>query len=155
MSIQLLLALKPVPRPPAKVLYVEDQPAVAAIVKLELVRARIDVTTAASGERCLALVREQPFDLILLDQTLSGMNGLEVCRRLKADAVLKRIPVIFFTAFPDQAHEREARQLGAADYLQKCFHTPQLTARILAEVGLARAVVSGGMDEDPPFHQCR
>lgn len=154
MSFQLLLTLKPVPRPPVRILYVEDQPAVVAIVKLELVRARMDVTTVASGERCLVLVREQPFDLILLDPTLPCMSGLEVCRRLKADAVLKRIPVIFFTAFPEQAQEREARRLGAADYLQKCFHTTQLAARILAAVGVARAVASGSMDQEralPPL----
>ncbi len=127
------------PRSLAKVLYVEDQPAVAAIILLELVRARIDVTTVPSGEQCLALVREQQFDLILLDHTLSGMDGIEVCRRLKRDPALKKIPVIFFTAFPSEAHEREARRLGAVDYLQKCFHTSQLTVRILAEVEMARS----------------
>ena len=148
MSIQILLTLKPVPRPPVRILYVEDQPAVVAIVKLELVRARMDVTTVTSGERCLALVREQPFDLILMDPTLPCMSGLEVCRRLKADGVLKLIPVIFFTAFPEQAQEREARRLGAADYLQKCFHTTQLAVRILAAVGVARAVASGSMDQE-------
>lgn len=122
----------------AQVLYVEDQATVAALVALELEQANIRVTTAPDGEQALALARKQRFDLILLDQWLPGMDGLEICRRLKRDPALQDIPVILFTAFPSRYHEAEARQLGAADYLEKAIQSPRLAARILSEVELAR-----------------
>ncbi len=122
----------------AQILYVEDEPATAAVIKLELGQASVAVTTVSNGEQCLALARKQRFDLILLDQQLPGMDGLEICRRLKSDDDLRDLPVIFFTAFPNQAQEREAQRLGAADYLLKGIQSPRLVARILAEVELAR-----------------
>ena len=125
-------------KPLAHVLYVEDQSTVAAIVSLEMEQSHIRVTTVPNGEACLALVRELQFDLILLDQWLPGMDGLAICRHLKADPALQGIPIIFFTAFPSRYHGDEARRLGAADYLEKAMLGPRLTARILAEVELAR-----------------
>lgn len=122
----------------AKVLFVEDQQTVAALVALELEQAHLRVITVPNGEAGLELAREQRFDLILLDQWLPGMDGLEICRRLKSDAALQDIPVMFFTAYPGLAHELEARRLGAVDYLQKGIHAPRLAARILSEVELAR-----------------
>lgn len=125
-------------KPLAQVLYVEDQSTVAAVVALELEAAHIRVTTVPNGEEALALVRELQFDLILLDQWLPGMDGLETCRRLKAEPLSQGVPVIFFTAFPSRYHGDEARQIGAADYLEKGMLGPRLAARILAEVELAR-----------------
>lgn len=122
----------------AEVLYVEDQPLVSAVVLLELEQANLRVTTVPNGERCLALARKRKFDLILLDQRLPGMDGLEVCRRLKSDPRLKKIPVIFFTAFPSDHEEDEARRLGAVDYVVKGYPEARLAARILAKVELAR-----------------
>lgn len=126
------------PRSLARILYVEDQPAVAALVQLELEQAQISVATAPTGEQGLALAHEQKFDLVLLDQWLPGINGTEVCRRLKSDPALQDVPVMFFTAYPSLAQEHEASRLGAADYLQKGVLGPRLAARILAEVELAR-----------------
>ncbi len=139
-SLRASAALRPggVPMELARILYVEDLPAVAGLVQLELEQARLSVTTAASGERALALAHEHKFDLILLDLWLPGMNGLEVCRRLKSDPGLAEIPVIFFTAYPSLAQQHEASRLGAVDYLQKGVLAPRLAARILAEVELAR-----------------
>lgn len=144
----------------ARILYVEDQPAVAALVQLELEQARLSVTTVPNGEQGLAMAREQKFDLILLDHWLPGINGAEVCRRLKCDPALHDIPVIFFTAYPSLAHEHEASRLGAVDYLQKGVLAPRLAARILAEVELARDRTSrqskkGSSDTDgtPPSPQ--
>ncbi len=122
----------------AHVLYVEDQPAVSSVVLLELEQANIRVTTVPNGERCLALAHERKFDLILLDQLLPKMDGIEICRHLKNDPALKDIPVIFFTAFPSRYHEEEARRLGAVDYLVKGFPEPRLAARILSEVEVAK-----------------
>lgn len=124
--------------PLAKVLYVEDQPAVASVVQLELAEAGIAVTSVTNGEQCLALARENQFDVILLDQLLPKMDGIEICRRLKSDAALKGIPVIFFTAYPNRFHEREARKMGAADYLHKGGSEAHLAKRILTQVGQAQ-----------------
>ncbi len=136
--------------PLAQVLYVEDQPATAASIQLELEHARIGVTTAPSGEQGLALAREKKFDLILLDQRLPGMDGLEVCRQLKRDPAVRDVPVIFFTAFPSSVHEAEARQSGAVDYLQKGVLGPRLAARILSEVELARDRTSRAAKKSAP-----
>lgn len=122
----------------AQVLYVEDQKTVAAVIALELEQSNIRVTTTPNGEEGLALAHDKKFDLILLDQWLPGMDGLEICRRLKSDDALQEIPVLFFTAFPSRYHEAEARQLGAADYLEKGIHSARLAARIISEVELAR-----------------
>jgi len=127
----------PAPLALARILYVEDQPAVAALVQLELEQARLSVTTVPSGEHGLSLAHAQKFDLILLDHLLPGISGLEVCRRLKDDASLHDVPVIFLTAHPSPADEHEAVRLGAVDYLRKGVQGPRLAARILAEVELA------------------
>jgi two-component system cell cycle response regulator len=134
----------------ARILYVEDQPAVAALVQLELEQARLSVTTAPSGEQGLALAHAQKFDLILLDHMLPGISGLEVCRRVKADPTLHDVPVIFLTAHPSPDDEHEAGRLGAADYLRKGVQAPRLAARILAEVELARDRTSRRSKMAPP-----
>ncbi len=134
----------------AQVLYVEDQPQVAAVIQLELEQAHIGATTVPNGEECLALAREKKFDLILLDQWLPGMDGIEICRRLKNDANLQGIPVIFFTAFPSRYHEHEARRVGAADYLEKGMLGTRLAARILAEVEVARPAAHADLEKPHP-----
>lgn len=134
----------------AQVLFVEDQASVAAVIMLELGLAHIGVTIAPNGEQGLALAREHKFDLILLDQWLPGMDGLEICRHLKRDAALQGIPVIFFTAFPSRHHEHAARRLGAADYLQKGIIGSRLAARILAEVEVARPAAGTGPEKPSP-----
>lgn len=118
----------------ATVLYVEDQPAVAATMLLELEQAGIAITAVPNGEQCLALARQKKFDVILLDQLLPKLDGIEICRRLKSDTALKEIPVIFLTAYPNRYHECEARKIGAADYVQKGATELRLAERILAQV---------------------
>lgn len=125
-------------KPRAQVLHVEDQLAVAAVVQLELERAGIGVLTVPSAEECLMLAREEKFDLILLDETLPGMNGLELCRRLKADLDLAHIPVLFFSGTSDPDYATEALGCGAVGYLLKGEAQPHLADYILAEIQQAR-----------------
>lgn len=115
-----------------QVLHVEDHPALAAVVKLELNRAGMDVLTVLSAEECLVITREMNFDLILLDESLPGMDGLELCRRLKADLARCHIPVIFLSANSDPTCLTEARMRGAADYLLKGDAQLRLPERIQA-----------------------
>lgn len=127
------------PLAPVQVLFVEDQPAVAAVVQLELEQAGLAITSVRNGKECLALARGKKFDLILLDQLLPEMDGIETCRQLKKDPALQAIPVIFLTAYPNRHHEAEARKIGAADYVRKGCTEPALAERILAQVGRAKA----------------
>lgn len=142
--------------PRAQVLHVEDQPAVAALVQLELERAGIDVLSVPTAEECLVVTREVKFDLILLDESLPGMDGLELCRRLKADLALCHIPVIFFSGNSDPDYMAEARLRGAADYLLKGDARLRLAERILAEVRQARERAGQNtvwLRKDPPATQ--
>lgn len=121
------------------VLHVEDQLTVAAVVQLELERAGIEVLTVSSGEECLMVIHEVRFDLVLVDESLRGMNGLELCRRLKADQAVSHLPVIFLSGNSDPEYIAETRRLGAADYLLKGEAWPRLAERIHAVLEEARA----------------
>ncbi len=122
--------------PLARVLAVEDHPEIGSLIRAALTRARIEATLITTGEEALAVVREQPFDLILLDIALPGMSGLEVCRQLKADKMLRRIPVIFVTGQTSKAYHNEARRLGAVDFIEKPFELLDLLARVTGQLRL-------------------
>ncbi|MEW6220469.1 MAG: response regulator [Thermodesulfobacteriota bacterium] len=85
---------------------------------------------ALDGETALADIAAQPPDLILLDIMMPGMNGYEICRRLKADPQSRDIPVIFVTARGEVDDEAQGFALGAADYITKPFKLPIIRARV-------------------------
>ncbi len=94
---------------------------------------------APSGEEALALARgEEPPTLILLDVTMPGMDGYEVCRRLKEDPRTRPIPIIFLTSMSKVKDEESGLALGAVDYIRKPFSTPILKARVRTHIELAR-----------------
>ncbi len=76
-----------------------------------------DVSVAMDGESALEAVDDDPPDLILLDIMMPGMDGYEVCRRLKANPETQKIPVIFVTAMTDVTDETRGFELGAVDYI--------------------------------------
>lgn len=133
-----------------QVLYVEDQPAVAAVILLELQRVGVEITTAHNAERALELARQKPFDLILMDVLLPGDNGFDLCRLLKKDDRLKALPVIFLTGVPTTQGRNEAIGLGAMGYLSKATDRSQLGERIMTAVGLARATAASLAGLQPP-----
>lgn len=122
--------------PLARVLAVEDHPEMGNLMRAALTRARIEATLITTGEEALAVVREQPFDLILLDIALPGMSGLEVCRQLKAEEVLRHIPVIFVSGQTGKAYHEEARRLGAVDFIEKPFELLDFLARVMGQLRL-------------------
>lgn len=86
-----------------------------------------------------AIADGAPPDLILLDIMMPGMNGYEVCERLKADPTMAEIPVIFLTALTEIASKTRGFQVGAVDYMTKPFEVPEVRARVETHLSLALA----------------
>lgn len=111
------------------ILCVDDTP-VNLYLLVELLKSSYRVKTATNGSQALQLVAASPPDLILLDVMMPNMDGLEVCRRLKADAVSCHIPVLFLTTKTQVDDEAYGLSLGAADYIHKPISPPILLARV-------------------------
>jgi putative two-component system response regulator len=94
---------------------------------------------ANNGERALKIAAESPPDLILLDIMMPGMDGYEVCRRLKADAKTKNVPVIFLTAKVEVEDEQKGFDVGAVDYITKPISPPIVLARVRTQLTLKSA----------------
>lgn len=121
-----------------RILVVEDEPEIQELIRYNLTREGYRVCLATSGEEALAAVRRDPPDLILLDLMLPGVDGLEVCRRLKGDPATRAIPVVILTAKSEEADVVSGLELGADDYLPKPFSPRVLVARIRAVLRRAR-----------------
>jgi two-component system, OmpR family, alkaline phosphatase synthesis response regulator PhoP len=114
------------------VLVVDDEPDILALVEYNLQKEGFAVTCVTSGEAALAAARTRVPDLVVLDLMLPGVDGLEVCRRLKADAAAKHIPIVMLTAKGGEADVVAGLELGAADYVTKPFSPRVLVARVKA-----------------------
>ena len=96
------------------------------------------VSMATSGEQALALCLSQLPDLVLLDVVMPGMNGFEVCRRLKADEATRDIPVIFVTAHSDEEAETRGLDVGAVDFISKPINPRIVRARVKTHLTMKR-----------------
>lgn len=112
------------------ILIVDDNPANIQLMSNVVSIHQYDAAIATNGYKALEIAESYAPDLILLDISMPGIDGYEVCRRLKADEKTKKIPVIFITCFTGQDEVIEGFKAGAVDYITKPFHTPELTARI-------------------------
>ncbi len=101
-----------------KILIIDDVPANLKVL-LAALSEEYDIIMATSGQQGLKLAASSKPDLILLDISMPGMDGHEVCRRLKSDPDLKEIPVVFSTALSDPANEAKGLMLGAVDFINK------------------------------------
>jgi len=127
-------ALLPPGRRP-RLLIVDDQP--ANIQALHRVfAADCQVLMATDGARALALCRERQPDLVLLDVQMPGMDGYQLCAELKADPLLRAIPVIFVTAQDRPEDETRALDAGAADFITKPFNPTVVRARVRTQLTL-------------------
>ncbi len=111
-----------------QVLVVDDEPAVRAAVSRALSLERYTVSTAADGEQALALLERGRFDAVVLDVLLPGIDGMEVCRRLRARG--DETPVLMLTARTEVADRVSGLDAGADDYLVKPFALEELLARL-------------------------
>ncbi|MEW6358477.1 MAG: response regulator transcription factor [Planctomycetota bacterium] len=114
------------------ILVVEDEEDILELVTYNLSKEGYQVRGAVSGEEGLKAVRSNPPDLVVLDLMLPGMDGLQVCKRLKADPRLAQIPVVMLTAKGEEADIMTGLELGADDYITKPFSPKVLIARIRA-----------------------
>ena len=102
----------------------------------ELLKDECKVMVATSGEQGLKAVAAGRPDLVLLDITMPGLGGFEVCRRLKEDPLTRGIPVIFITGLTDAAQETHGLEIGAADYITKPFNLAVVRARVRTQLRL-------------------
>jgi diguanylate cyclase (GGDEF)-like protein len=122
------------PRPPC-LLVVDDQP-VNVQALYQAFAADHQVLMATSGEQALALCASRQPDLVLLDVEMPGLDGHQVCQRLKADAATRDIPVIFVTAHDDEAAETLGLELGAVDFISKPINPRIVRARVRTHLTL-------------------
>ena len=121
------------------VLIIDDTPDVLTLMT-GVLRHKYDTKVANTGERGLRVASTHPLpDLILLDIEMPGMDGYEVCRRLKADPLTNGIPVIFLTAKSDVEDEQEGFAAGCVDYITKPISAPIVHARIKTHLFLKGA----------------
>ena len=112
----------------SRVLVVDDDPTVSDVVRRYLERAEYEVVLAADGQSALDAVHAQRPDLVVLDLMLPGIDGLEVCRRLRRDD--PDLPVVMLTALGDEADRVVGLSLGADDYVTKPFSPRELVLRV-------------------------
>jgi phosphate regulon transcriptional regulator PhoB len=142
-----------------EVLVVEDEPDIRHLIVHHLERDGYRCRGVASGADALAAVRAAAPDLIVLDVMLPGMDGLEVCRRLRADRTAATVPIIMLTAKADEVDRVVGLELGADDYIAKPFSPKELVARVRAvlrrahPVEGARPLSAGSVTLDAARHQ--
>lgn len=121
------------------ILAVDDTPENLDVVKGILARDYV-VKVAINGLMALKIIEKMPPDLVLLDVMMPGMDGYEVCRRLKANPESRDIPVIFLTAMDQTSDEAQGFSLGAADYISKPVNPPILEARVKTHLALKESM---------------
>ena len=133
--MELVSELRGDPAPKPKLLIVDDQPINIKVLH-QAFSGDHQVFMATSGEQALALCASKRPDLILLDVSMPGMDGFEVCTRLKADPTTRDIPVIFVTAHNDVVAETRGLAVGAVDFIFKPINPTIVRARVKAHITL-------------------
>lgn len=128
------IGVKPQPgrstEPGDRILVVDDEPDIVALVAYHLARAGYRVSTASSGTEALRAAKEEAPALLVLDLMLPELSGFEVLERMKADAALADIPVLMLTARREEPDRVQGLSLGADDYLVKPFSPQELVLRV-------------------------
>jgi DNA-binding response OmpR family regulator len=129
----------------ATILLVDDEDAVQKLLTYPLERDGFRVVAARDGEEALARFREGSFDLVVLDLMLPKLDGLEVCKRLRAEST---VPIIMLTARDDELDKVLGLELGADDYITKPFSIREFRSRVRALLRRAATVRSGETTAD-------
>jgi two-component system phosphate regulon response regulator PhoB len=115
-----------------RILVVEDEEEIQELLRYNLAKEEYQVSLAGTGEEALASARGHPPDLVLLDLMLPGVDGLEVCRRLRADPATREVPIVMLTAKGEEVDIVTGLELGADDYITKPFSPRVVIARVRA-----------------------
>ena len=145
-------------------LVVEDDPNIRDLVVLHLGLEGLGTETAADGEVALNMAKTEPFDLIVLDLMLPGLDGVTVCRAVRRDTPNRDTPILMLTARRDESDKVLGLESGADDYLTKPFGIREFIARVRALLRRTaassrptsgRPVVAGTLTIDPARRQVR
>jgi DNA-binding response OmpR family regulator len=120
-----------------RVLVIEDDKDIVELVRYNLEKDGFQVTASADGATGLAQIRKSPPDLLVLDLMLPKLSGLEICKEVRKDVGLNRLPVLILTAKGEEADRVVGLELGADDYVTKPFSPRELTAKPI-EIGTLR-----------------
>ncbi|MEO5340199.1 MAG: response regulator [Magnetococcus sp. MYC-9] len=121
-----------------KILIVDDEPNNLLLLR-HILKEQYHLTLALDGAQALGMVAQDPPDIILLDVMMPGMDGHEVCEKLKNNPATRDIPVIFITAMNSVQDETKAFDAGAVDYLSKPVSSPVVLRRVQTHLSLVRA----------------
>ncbi|MDM8521803.1 response regulator [Desulfococcaceae bacterium HSG8] len=123
--------------PKQNILIVDDVPANIKMLQVTLM-ADYEISVSTNGPEAISIANSISPDLILLDIMMPGMDGYEVCRRLKADSLTRNIPIIFITAISEEEEETKGFDVGAVDYITKPFSPAIVRARVSTQLDLKR-----------------
>ncbi|MBI3812579.1 MAG: response regulator transcription factor [Nitrospirae bacterium] len=147
---------------PKKIVVIEDEPDIIGLVTLYLEKEGYRVTAVRDGVKGFQHLRTEPPDLLILDIMLPEMDGLEICRRVRADSKTAALPIIMLTAKGEESDKIVGLELGADDYLVKPFSPKELVARVKALLRRAERreaapdrYVYGDLVLDPVRHEVR
>lgn len=127
----------------AKLLLVEDDPALSELLQYRFEAEGYAVRLTADGDEALILASEEAPDLIILDWMIEGTSGIEVCRRLRRDKATAHVPIIMLTAREAEDDRIRGLETGADDYLTKPFSPRELLARVAAVMRRIRPALAG------------
>lgn len=122
----------------ATILVVDDSLVNLAALNELLEQRGFNVLLANSGQRAIAIAKENHPDLILLDVVMPGWDGYETCKQIKGDSKLSNIPILFISGLGDTQNKIKAFQAGAVDYVSKPFQNDELFARVTTHIELSR-----------------
>jgi phosphate regulon transcriptional regulator PhoB len=117
---------------PTRILIIEDDKDIVELVRYNLAHEGYQVSSVADGATGLAQVRKLPPDVLLLDLMLPKLSGLEVCKEIRRDPSLNRLPILMVTARGEEADRVVGLEMGADDYVTKPFSPRELVARVKA-----------------------
>src|ERR671926_417652 len=133
----------------ARILIVEDDPAVRDVVEHALSREGMETETASDGEKAMESLRAaRPFDLVVLDVMLPGTDGISVCQELRnSDSPSADAPVVILTARDDETSVVVGLEVGADDYVTKPFRPRELVSRVRAHLRRQRRALKSASDD--------
>ena len=143
---------------PARILIVEDEPDLLRSLEYSLGQAGFEVLSAAQGAQAVRLALARDPDIVLLDLMLPDIDGVEVCRQLRAHPRTRATPIIMVTAKGDEVDRIVGFELGADDYVTKPFSVRELVLRVRAvlrksEQHVTDAIEIGTLTVDPEAHR--